>query len=261
MKYSKLFKDLHSKSNFFVLPNAWDVPSAKFYESLGYKAVGTSSAALSYLNGKSDGENIPFSAVLSHAKKLLSEIKVPLSIDIEKGYASSAKEIAVNVLKLAELGCSGVNIEDSLKSGDLLPASDFAKILESIKSELIASGYSDFVLNARTDTYLSGSVGEKIRETIKRENVYRNCGADCLFVPGLVSIEEMQDISKVTELPLNVMNMPSIANISALAESGVNRFSLGNSVFDDVYSYFQSVASRSLKDGNFSAHYNHPALN
>ncbi len=61
-------------------------------------------------------------------------------------------------------------------------------------------------------------------------------------------------------LPLNVMNIPNIANISVLAENGINRFSLGNSVFDDVYSYFQSVASRSLKDGNFSTHYNHPAL-
>ncbi|MBC8951088.1 isocitrate lyase/phosphoenolpyruvate mutase family protein [Xenorhabdus sp. TS4] len=260
MKDSTLFKELHSKSNFFVLPNAWDVPSARFYESLGYKAIGTSSWALSYLNGKSDGENISFSTVLSHARQLLSEIKIPLSIDIEKGYASSAKEISVNVIKLAELGCSGVNIEDSLKDGELLPVSDFAKILENIKSELITNGYSGFVLNARTDTYLSGSIREKVKETIKRENIYRSCGADCLFVPGLTSIEEIQDISKSTELPLNVMNMPSIANINTLAENGVNRFSLGNSVFDDVYSYFQSVASSSLKKGDFSVHYNHPAL-
>lgn len=254
------FKKLHSKNSFFILGNCWDGLSAKIYEQAGYKAVGTSSWALSSLNGVKDGENITFETVLNNAENILKQITIPLSIDIEKGYSQQLTEKVNNVIKLAHIGCAGINIEDSKIQGDLLSPEAFAKTLSSIKSALLTEGFHDFVINARTDTYLSSYCKDKISETLTRASIYQEAGADCLFVPGLSSLSEIRQISDNIKLPLNVLNLPNIDNVTELQAAGVNRFSLGNSVFDDMLAYLEKSVALTSSSGKYANHYNHDPL-
>ncbi|MDU8923585.1 isocitrate lyase/phosphoenolpyruvate mutase family protein [Pasteurellaceae bacterium LIM206] len=255
------FKELHNKESFFILGNCWDVPSAKIYENLGFQALGTSSWALSSINGVLDGENVRFTTVLKNAEIILKHINIPLSIDIEKGYSTNVDEIVENVIALANIGCAGINIEDSSITGTLLPIHKFADILEKIKTRLLHDGFNNFVINARTDTYLLNSCTNKYEETVARENAYQNAGADCLFVPGLYELSEITNISYDTSLPLNILNLPGMANVNDLKKAGVNRFSLGNSVFDDMLAYLERTTKNTLSNGNFSKHYDHDELN
>lgn len=255
------FKQLHSKNTFFTLGNCWDALSARVFEQTGYKAVGTSSWALSSINGVKDGENIKFKTVFDNAKCILKQIKIPLSIDIEKGYSQETGKIIDNVIKLADIGCAGINIEDSTKNGLLLPSVQFAKTISLIKKKLLAEGFFDFIINARTDTYLIPSNKNIITETVTRSFVYQDAGADCLFVPGLKDLNDIREISDKIKLPLNVLNLPGIANVKELQTAGVNRFSLGNSVFDDVLSYIEKTIKNSFYNGEYSNHYDHSPLN
>ncbi|PAF44033.1 isocitrate lyase/phosphoenolpyruvate mutase family protein [Helicobacter sp. 11S02596-1] len=254
------FKKLHSKESFFILGNCWDALSARVYEQAGYKALGTSSWALSSINGVKDGENIDFEIVLDNAKTLLKHIKIPLSVDMEKGYSNNPNTIVENVIKLANSGCSGINIEDSDKQGMLLPKETFAKTIQKIKNALLSKGFDDFVINARTDTYLSSFCNDKLNETIIRSKIYQESGADCLFVPGLSDLQEIRHISNNITLPLNVLNLPNIAKVAELQEAGVNRFSLGNSVFDDMVAYLEKTIRLTLDSGEYSKHYKHDIL-
>ncbi|KAB8306306.1 isocitrate lyase/phosphoenolpyruvate mutase family protein [Erwinia endophytica] len=254
------FKKLHSKESFFILGNCWDALSARIFEQAGYKALGTSSWALSSMQGVKDGENISFDTIFDNAKKILYQISIPLSIDIEKGYSQNTADIVTNVVKLADIGCSGINIEDSLVHGGLLPSEQFAKIIASIKTGLLANGFPDFVINARTDTYLSESCNEKIAETLRRAAIYHEAGADCLFVPGLSELQSIYEISSHIYLPLNILNLPHIDNVKDLQSAGVNRFSLGNSVFDDMLAYLEKSIALTYKSGDYAAFYNHAQL-
>lgn len=255
------FKQLHTKNSFFVLANCWDILSARIYEQVGYKALGTSSCAVSAINNVKDGENITFNTVFNNAQEILKAIKIPLSVDIEKGYSSQVATIVDNVVKLADIGCSGINIEDSEISGVLKSTKDFSKIITIIKSTLLAKGFDNFVINVRTDTYLSPFCHDKLTETIDRASVYQCAGADCLFVPGLNNLNEIREISDETTLPLNIMNLPNISNIDKLKSAGVNRFSLGNSVFDEMLANLKKSINRTINSKNYASHYEHDPLN
>lgn len=190
---------------------------------------------------------------------IIKNISIPLSVDIEKGYSAETKTICENVLKLADIGCLGINIEDSNKNGSLASSSDFSRIIEHIKSSLQKHKYDDFVINARTDTYLC-NVKEKIEETIARAKLYYEAGADCLFVPGLATTDEINKISKSIQLPLNILNLPNISNANNLKLAGVTRLSLGNCVFDEMISYLEKRVSQTAKTGDYAKHYGHEAL-
>ena len=132
----KKFKDLHYGKNLFVLPNAWDAKSALLFQEKGFRAVGTSSAAVAASLGYEDGEGMPFEDYLFITKRILSTVKVPVTIDMEMGYGKNNKQIADNVQKLAELGVAGINIEDSVienSKRSLKNATDFAKTIKHIK--------------------------------------------------------------------------------------------------------------------------------
>lgn len=258
---SNTFKNLHSSTNFFVLGNAWDVPSAKAFELAGFSAIGSSSWALSTMNGVKDGENINFETVLTSAKQIVANTNIPFSVDIEKGYGTTTSEVVANVLKLAEVGCSGINIEDSQRDvSALVNSSVFANKLEAIRQALDAHGYSNFVINARTDTHFLLEESLRISDTIQRSALYCEAGADCLFVPGLTNIEDIKDIKSNIKLPLNILNWPGIANNDQLKDAGVNRFSLGNSVFDHCLSGLESSLEKALNSGEFSFFYEHAPL-
>jgi 2-methylisocitrate lyase-like PEP mutase family enzyme len=217
----ELFRALHVSPAVLCLPNAWDALSARLCQELGARAVATSSAALAWSVGYPDGECLPRERLLLAVRDLLRCLSVPLSVDLERGYSNRPEEVAALVLELAELGVSGVNLEDGTEAPELL-----ASKLDACRAALKHRGH-DLFLNARTDVYLRGFTGSREADTLTRARLYADAGADGLFVPGLCEPAQMRSIARGVPLPLNVWWQPDGGALAVLAELGVRRVSVG----------------------------------
>ena len=176
-KQAAAFRSLHMGTKLLVLPNAWDAGSARLVESLGARAVATTSAGMAWAAGYVDGNSMPAQLVTSITESIARVIKVPLTVDIEGGYSSSAKAVAELAGRLAAAGAIGINLEDGSDSPDLL-----ARKIEGVKSALAKKGLDLFV-NARTDVYLASLVdaSNAVEEVLKRATLYLQAGAEGLF--------------------------------------------------------------------------------
>lgn len=232
----KQFKDLHHASGLFVLPNVWNAKSALLFKEKKFPAIATSSAAVADSLGYQDGEQMPFNAYQFVIKRILATVDLPLSVDLEMGYALSPDDIYTNILGLINLGVVGINIEDStLDRGErtLKLAKTFATTLETIKNRLIADGL-DLFINVRVDTYIL-DVRNKEKETGERLKLYENSGADGIFLPCIANQKDIEAAVNATRLPLNVMAVPGLPNLDILEQLGVKRVSMGPFLFNKVY--------------------------
>ncbi len=230
------FKALHESNELLLLPNVWDARSAIVFEECGYPAVGTSSAAVANALGLEDGENMCFQDYLFVIKRILSSIKIPLTVDLEMGYGENDDEIADNALHLAALGVAGINIEDSFIDGEgrkLKDAIRFANTIGHIKAKL-KSKELDLFINLRSDTHLL-DVPNKQHETLHRLEVYNNSGADGIFLPCIADEKHITDAVAHSRLPLNVMVIPNLPGLDRLNALGVKRVSMGPFAFQKVY--------------------------
>jgi 2-methylisocitrate lyase-like PEP mutase family enzyme len=236
MSSFKKFEALHHGSELFVLANAWDARSAILIEKNGFHAIGTSSAAVANSLGYEDGENMPLIDYLFVIRRILSSITVPLTVDIETGYGGTPDEVAGNILKLAELGVAGINIEDSVITGghrSLANVEAFAEKITHIKQKLRANGHDVFI-NLRCDTYIL-NVDNKQQETARRLKIYNNSGADGIFLPCITEEKDIAEVVSYSKLPLNVMAIPGLPNLQRLNNLGVKRVSMGPFMFQKVY--------------------------
>jgi len=233
------FKKMHDSDDLLLLPNAWDLLSALVLAQSGFKAIATSSWGVANALGYSDGEKIEFKQLFTLINKMTSLIDIPVSVDIESGYSDDIKVIADNVLKLADIGAVGINIEDSSKDNTtLISTTKHCQILERIRSELDNNGYSDFFINARTDTYFL--LDNPLSETINRSKAYLESGANGIFVPGLSSDEDISNLIGAVNAPINVMSLPHLTDIKHLEKLGVKRFSTGPALSNAVISFIES---------------------
>jgi 2-methylisocitrate lyase-like PEP mutase family enzyme len=210
-----------------LLPNAWDAVTARLIESLGAKAVATTSAGLAWSRGYPDGNALPEDQLIAAIRDIARVIRLPLTVDIEAGYSGNPGAVARLVARILTVGVVGINIEDGAGSAELL-----CKKIEAIREHVVHSGV-DLYINARTDVYLGGiAFGEAaVGETVRRAARYRAAGCDGLFVPGLVAADAMAAISTAIEpTPLNVMVVPNLPSMDVLQESGVRRLSAGSSI-------------------------------
>lgn len=246
------FKELHENKQPFILCNVWDVPSTQIAEQLGFEAIGTSSAAIAKMLGKEDGERILFEDLL-YVVKLISEAsKLPLTVDIESGYGNSINAIVENIKQLVELGVVGINIEDSdliLDERRLCDSSEFADKLSAIKTELNQQGI-DIFINVRTDTYLLG-IDDALQETLARSAMYQKAGVDGLFVPGIKKEQDIKGVVTSTTLPLNVMCIPDLPDLTCLQNLGVKRISMGNFVHEAMLASLSSMLKLVVKEKSF----------
>jgi 2-methylisocitrate lyase-like PEP mutase family enzyme len=220
------FTALHQQSAPLLLANVWDVASARAAQQAGYLAIGTSSAAIAAMLGYEDGEQMSFAELLLVVKRIRAVCPLPLSVDMEAGYGDTAQEIAANLQQLAKLGVVGVNLEDSrVVNGkrQLQDARQFAGQLREIRARVT----DPLFFNIRTDTFLL-NVENALAETLLRGQLYREHGADGLFVPCVVNNPDIAAIARQITLPLNVMCMPTLADFAQLAALGVRRISMGN---------------------------------
>jgi len=247
-----LFKQLHRQVEPLLIGNVWDVASARVAESLGFKAIGTSSAAIANMLGYEDGEQMEFNELLTIVRRILACCSLPLTVDIEGGYSDDPSVTADYIKQLAEIGVVGVNIEDSKvrEKRELLEASQFAGKLSAIKAQL-AKDNVDIFINVRTDPFAVGHE-EAPGEAQRRARLYEAAGADGLFVPCITNVEDIRGVVAATSLPVNVMCMPELPTFVTLASLGVKRISMGNFLFDAMHSDLKTRLEVIQQTGSFS---------
>lgn len=245
------FKELHSSSDPLLIANVWDVPSAVAAEKAGYKAIGTSSAAMSRMLGYEDGEQMTFEELEYLVSRITSSVGIPLTVDLEAGYSREPKIVVDHIKRLAELGVVGINIEDSMVDDDreIRDAEQFAQFISVISNQLSRQNIEVFI-NVRTDTFLL-NLPNAIEETISRACMYQQSGANGLFVPCLVDLYNISRLIAAIELPLNVMCMPTLPNFKALSQIGVSRISMGNFVYERMITTLEKDMKSIIHNATF----------
>ncbi len=253
------FKNLHYTKTPFLLGNVWDVRSAKTLEKLGYQALGTSSAAVAATLGYADGQNMPFEEYLFIVERIKKCTNLPFSVDIEFGYGETVEAIVNNIIKLQGLGVIGINIEDSLVVEGkrvLEDAAVFQQKLANITQRLEEKSLSMFI-NVRCDAFLL-NLPNTLEEAISRVKLYENTGVDGIFLPCITSVSDINTVTSLTRLPLNVMAMPNLPDFQTLQEVGVKRVSVGNFVHDYVFRQMEQTCLKIEEKGSFSALFRRP---
>jgi 2-methylisocitrate lyase-like PEP mutase family enzyme len=239
------FRSLHAGPELLVLPNCWDAGSARVIENLGARALATTSAGLAWANGYPDGNFLPVATLVAAVRSIARVLSVPLTVDIEGGYSDDPDKVGETAVAVLEAGAVGINIEDGGGSPELL-----ATKIASIKRATAKAG-GDLFINARTDVYLRGlaPAPQRAAETLARAERYRTAGADGLFVPGIVTAEDLRTVVASAGLPLNVMAWTGLPGASQLADLGVRRLSAGSAIAQAAWGHVARGATALLRDG------------
>ena len=227
-----------------ILPNIWDCLGANLLESLHYPAIATASASIAFTNGYDDGQKISFESVLAILKKIVSSVNIPVSADIESGFAENDLQLEENIKLLLATGVVGINIEDTDKETDsILPIETQCEKIKLIKKVSEELGVALFI-NARADVYLRGkdfdTPESKFEEALKRGRAYKAAGADSFYPIAITRQEDIKRMVEQLQIPLNVLTIPGIPELSVLNEIGVARVSLGPS--------FLKIAIKAMKN-------------
>ena len=233
------FYQLHHQDKSLILANAWNVKSAQIIEQNGFAALGTSSGAISNSMGYEDGEKMPFNELLYIVQKITAKVKIPVSVDFERGYTDNLSELTEHIDKLIEAGVVGINLEDS--QGEEL----YLKKLSVIKNHLIKTNQNLFI-NARTDGFLQ-KLDSPLELTIKRAKLYQDAGADGLFVTAIADPSVIRNIASSISLPLNVVGTPKFSSINELAECGVKRISMAVFLYKATYNQLDNISKKVLE--------------
>jgi 2-methylisocitrate lyase-like PEP mutase family enzyme len=244
------FRRLH-EAGCFVLPNPWDIGSARILVGLGFKAVATTSAGLAWSLGRRDNE-ISVELSLSHLRTIAAAVEVPVNADFEDGFARDPLGVAANVWAAVETGIAGVSIEDSTGE-EAAPLYDFNLAVERIKAarRAIDDSGTGVLLTGRSEGFIAGR--PDLAETIRRLVAYAEAGADCLYAPGVRSMSDVSAIvSAVAPKPVNVLVSTDFTTVAQLADVGVRRISVGGALARAAWTGFLSAAREIATTGTFS---------
>ena len=244
------FRKLH-ESGFFLIPNPWDVGTARMLRSLGFKALATTSSGLAFSQGLPDADwAVPRDVALEHIRQIASSVDLPINADFESGYAHSSEEIGENVRLCVATGVAGLSIEDATGHADK-PLYDFSLAVERIRAAREAVGSSGVLLTARAECFLV-NCSDPLRESIKRLTAYAEAGADVLYAPGAASRAEVETIVQaVRPKPVNVLVSGSRAmSLQELAALGVRRVSTGSALARTAWSGFLHAARVMARDNS-----------
>jgi 2-methylisocitrate lyase-like PEP mutase family enzyme len=246
---------LHRGPNLLILPNAWDVASARIFEDAGFPAIATTSAGIAYSLGYPDGQHIPREEMMARIGRIARAVHVPVTADIEAGYGSTVEDAAKTTCELLQLGVVGMNLEDG--SGDAAnPLIDFQLAIDKVKAarQAAVDVRSQIVINARTDVFLlpGGNPDADYSEALRRLPAFRDAGADCVFAPGLKDAETIGRLAKAVECPLNILAGPGTPSIPALAKLGVARVSVGSGPMRATLGLLRRLAEELKASGTYN---------
>jgi 2-methylisocitrate lyase-like PEP mutase family enzyme len=247
------FHALHQGSDVLILANAWDVASAVIVADAGAPAVATTSAGVAWGLGAPDGHQLNRDLAVELIARIARAVDVPVTADIENGYANDASGVGETARMVIEAGAVGINLEDGTPSG-LLEIEDHAARIDAARSAASASGVSLFI-NARTDTYLrrDGDDASRMDRTVERAGAYVAAGADGIFVPGVTDLETVAALVKEIDAPLNIMVGPGAPLIPELASLGVARVSAGAAIAMAAYGVVHRSAAELFSTGGYEA--------
>ncbi len=237
------FHDLH-RAGLFIMPNAWDVGSARILEGLGFPAIATTSSGHAASLGKLD-QQVTRDELLGHAEALARAVSIPLSVDAERCFGADPAGVAETVRLIAITGAAGCSIEDYDPAVGAIDAIEVAS--ERVDAAAGAAHASGLVLTARAENLLYGS-GD-LDDTIVRLRAYRDAGADVVFAPGLTDIDHIARVVAATDAPINVIARRGGPPVAALEGVGVRRISTGGSLAFAAYSELVRSATELLESG------------
>ncbi|NUR56683.1 MAG: isocitrate lyase/phosphoenolpyruvate mutase family protein [Acidobacteria bacterium] len=246
----RVFRRLHERGC-FVIPNPWDLGSARLLVQLGFQALATTSSGFAWSTGRPDN-HITLDDALAHFRVLADGVQVPINADFEKGFARDPDALARNVVRAAATGIAALSVEDS--TGDEAdPLFEFPLAVERIRASRRAldERTRDVMLVGRSEGFIAGR--PDLRETIRRLTAFAEAGADCLFAPGLRSLADIEAVVKaVAPRPVNVLVGSGFTTVAALAEIGVRRISVGGALARSAWTGFLTAAREIAGQGTFT---------
>jgi 2-methylisocitrate lyase-like PEP mutase family enzyme len=249
---AQAFADLHG-SGIFVLPNPWDVGSAKMLSALGYKALATTSAGYAFSKGIGlTVGDVSRDEALAHAAEIVEATDLPVSADLENGYGHAPEDVAKTVIMAAEIGLVGCTIEDATGDKDI-PLYDRSHAIERIAAgvEAVKSLDRPFMLTARAENYLFGC--DDFDDTLARLQGYEEVGADVLYAPGLPDLASIASVCSSVGKPVNVVagiGLPGVT-LDELQQAGVRRVSAGSALARVAYGMMVEAATTIQESGSF----------
>ncbi|HVQ95299.1 MAG TPA: isocitrate lyase/phosphoenolpyruvate mutase family protein [Mycobacteriales bacterium] len=242
------FRALHVPGTPLLMPNPWDQGSARLLASLGFAALATTSSGYAGTLGRLDG-SVSRDEALAHAAALIEAVAVPVSADLEDGFAADPAGVARTVTAAAATGLAGCSIEDSTRNADD-PIHDLGLARDRVRAAAEAARAGNLVLTARAENYLHGRTD--LADTISRLQAYQEAGADVLYAPGLVELADIRQVVAAVDRPVNVLTWPGGPTVAELAGAGVARISVGGA-FSLVAAGAVATAARELLDqGTYS---------
>jgi 2-methylisocitrate lyase-like PEP mutase family enzyme len=249
------FRQLHRGPRALVLPNAWDVASARILEEAGFPAIATTSGGVAFSLGYPDGQRIPREEMIARIGRIVRAVKIPVSADVEAGYGSTPEDAARTARELIDAGAVGMNLEDTTGRADqpLLGLDAAVEKVRAVRAEA-AHKRIPLVVNARTDVNLlpGGNPDADYQETVRRLLAFRDAGADCVFAPGLKDPQTIGRLVKAVECPLNILAGPGSPSVPELEKLGVARVSVGSGLMRATLGLLRRAADELLSTGTYT---------
>lgn len=244
------FRRLHA-AGCFVMPNPWDVGSARLLAARGFPALATTSSGMAWSMGRRDNQ-VPLDDVLAHLRTMAAAVRVPLNADFEGGFAIEPDGVRANVIRATATGVAGLSIEDS--TGDAAaPLFDFALSVERVRAarRAIDESGTGIVLTGRSEGFIVGR--PDLAETIRRLVAYAGAGADCLYAPGIRTMAEITAVVRaVAPKPVNVLVGGNFTTVAELAAAGVRRISVGGGLARVALGAFLRATTEIADYGTFT---------
>jgi 2-methylisocitrate lyase-like PEP mutase family enzyme len=254
-----LFLKYHHEKELLVLLNSWDTGSSKLIEACGYKAIATTSMGIAASLGYPDCQVIRLPELIGIVTRIVNAVRVPVTVDFEAGYGNSLNEIVESVGKIIATGIAGINIEDSIDLNPvLIDEMEFCERIAAVRALSDSLGFH-LVINARTDSFYTstGSPQEKLSESIRRGNKYREAGADCIFVQPVWDKETISTLVREIDAPINILANPANSagtppSVRELQDLGVARLSLGSGVMKATLALIKKIAGELSGNGTYN---------
>jgi 2-methylisocitrate lyase-like PEP mutase family enzyme len=252
---AETFRRMHNHRRILVLPNAWDAASARVFEGVGFKAVATTSAGVAYALGYPDGEIVPLDMMVAAVGRIAQCVNVPVTADMESGFARDTRGLAKTVQMIIEAGAIGMNLEDSNHTAAARELYDLPVAVDRVRAarEAASAAGVPLVINARTDVFLLG-IGEKAgryEHAVGRANAYREAGADSLFVPGVRDAETIAALVRGIKGPMNILAGPGTPPAPELERLGVARVSVGSGPTHAAMTLTRKIGEELMSKGTY----------
>jgi len=246
------FRQLHYQPTPLITPNPWDIGSARMLAAKGFRALASTSSGLAFASGKPEG-SLSRDEVFRHCRALIDSVSIPVSADLQDGYAAGLDDVRETYRLAGAIGLAGASIEDANSAAES-QIYGFEEAVERVVASVdaVRSMGRDFVLTARCENYLFGR--KDLADTIRRLQAFQEAGADVLFAPGLISLADIQSVVSSVDRPVNVIVGLKNTQFSLreLADIGVRRISVGSALFRLAFGAAVTAADEMLREGSFA---------